>query len=538
MIAFGFPFARRAQRRWSSAVPAPAWLLAIAIAAVMALPLVYLIVRALDADADAWNALGRASTFRLLERTTLLAASVTVASLTLALPIAWLTVRTDLPGRRVWSVLTVLPLAIPSYVGALAFVAAFGPRGSIHDLLSPLGLGSIPEIYGFPGAFLALTLFTFPYLLLMLRAGLRGMDPALEEASRSLGAGSWRTFFTVVVPQLRVPIAAGSLLVALYVVSDFGAVSILRYDTFTRAIFIQYQSSFDRAAAAVLGLELVGLVALILLLESLSRSRGRFHGRGAGTARTATLKPLRRFRWPALAFLAVVVVVALGVPVGVLLHWLVRGWQAGEPFAGTAQAALNSAGVSAAAGLVAVLAAIPVAIVTVRHRSLASGLIERLSYLGFALPGIVVALALVFFALRVLPGLYQTWPVLIFAYLVLFFPLALGAVRTSLVQVRPNIEEAARSLGRSPPRVLATITVPLLLPGLLGGFALVFLTVMKELPATILLRPIEFDTLAVDIWSASSEAFFARAAAPALLLVLVAVLPMTVLISREYRSER
>ena len=242
----------------------------------MALPLVYLIVRALDADADAWNALGRASTFRLLGRTTLLAASVTVASLTLALPIAWLTVRTDLPGRRVWSVLTVLPLAIPSYVGALAFVAAFGPRGSIHDLLSPLGLGSIPEIYGFPGAFLALTLFTFPYLLLMLRAGLRGMDPALEEASRSLGAGSWRTFFTVVVPQLRVPIAAGSLLVALYVVSDFGAVSILRYDTFTRAIFIQYQSSFDRAAAAVLGLELVGLVALILLLESLSRSRGRF----------------------------------------------------------------------------------------------------------------------------------------------------------------------------------------------------------------------------------------------------------------------
>ena len=519
-------------------LPGPSWPLALLVAAAMLLPLVYLIIRALDADAGAWSALGRDSSLRLLLRTALLALAVVGASLFLALPIAWLTVRTDLPLRRLWSVVTVLPLVVPSYVGALAFVAAFGPRGTFQAILAPLGVDSLPQIYGFSGAFLALTLFTYPYLLLVLRAGLRGVDPALEDASRSLGVGPWRTFLRVTVPQLRVPIAAGSLLVALYVVSDFGAVSILRTDTVTRAIFIQYQNSFDRAAAAVLGLELVGLVGLILLLEWRARARGRFHASGPGTPRLPQRRRLGRWRWPALTFLTAIVVLALGLPVGVLLHWLVRGLEAGEPFAGTWGAAFNSAWVSAAAGLVAVAAAIPVAIVAVRKRSPLAALVERVSYTGFALPGIVVALALVFFGLRVVPGIYQTWLLLVFAYLILFFPLALSGVRTSLVQIRPSIEEAARSLGGSPARILATITVPLLIPGLVSGFALVFLTAMKELPATILLAPIEFDTLATEIWSASSAAFFARAAAPALILILVASLPLALLVAREHRLKR
>ncbi|MCY3886468.1 MAG: iron ABC transporter permease [Chloroflexi bacterium] len=504
----------------------------------MLLPLIYLIIRALDADAAAWSALGDASSLRLVLRTALLALAVAGASLVLALPMAWLTVRTDLPLRRLWSVLAIVPLVVPSYVGAVAFIAAFGPRGTLQEILSPLGVDTVPQIYGFAGAFLALTLFSYPYLLLVLRAGLRGIDPALEDASRSLGMGSWRTFLRVTVPQLRVPITAGSLLVALYVVSDFGAVSLLRTDTLTRAIFIQYQTSFDRAAAAVLGLELVGLVTLILVLEWLYRRRGRFHGGGPGTPGPPRLLRLGRWRWPALAFLAAIVLVALGVPTGVLLHWLVRGLQAGEPFAGAWGAALNSAWVSAVAGLVAVVVAIPVAIVAVRKPSPLAAIVERVGYTGFALPGIVVALSLVFFGLRVVPAVYQSWVLLVFAYLVLFFPLALGGIRTSLVQIRPGIEEAARSLGGSPGRVLATITIPLLIPGLVSGFALVFLTAMKELPATLLLAPIGFDTLATEVWSASSEAFFARAAAPALILILVAALPLALLVAREHRVER
>ena len=518
--------------------PSAVWIAAGLVAAALALPLLYLIIRAAQADADAWDTLLRLSTLRLLGRTVALAAAVTACSLALALPIAWLTVRTNLPARRLWSVISVLPLVIPSYVGALAVVFAYGPRGTLQDVLAPLGVESLPEIYGFHGALLALTLFTYPYLVLVLRAGLRGIDPELEEASRALGNGPWRTFARVVVPQLRVPLAAGALLVALYVISDFGAVSILRTDTFTRTIYIQYRSSFDRSAAALLALLLVALVLVVLAVEARTRSRARFYRTGAGAARRPHRVALGRWRAPALAFLTIVALLALGAPIGVLLHWLVRGLQQGEPFADTWRAAGHSAAVSAVAAVITVAAAVPVAIVVVRHRSLPAALIERLSHLGFALPGIVVALALVFFSLRVIPALYQSWALLVFAYLVLFFPLALAAVRSSLVQIRPSIEEAARGLGRSPANVLATITLPLLLPGLLSGLALVFLTTMKELPATLLLAPIEFDTLATDVWSAYFDAFFARAAAPALLLVGVAALSMTVLVVREYRAER
>ena len=513
--------------------PAFVWLPALAVAGAMAIPLGYLLVRAAQADADAWRDLTRDSTLTLLKNTALLALAVTAGSIALALPTVWLTVRTDLPWRRFWSVVMVLPLVIPSFVGGLAFVAALGPRGSFQRLLEPLGVESLPNIFGFEGAWLALTLFSYPYLLLTLRVGLRGVDPAMEEASRALGAGPWRTFFRVVVPQLRVPLAAGALLVALYTVSDFGAVSMLRFDTLTRAIFVQHQSSFDRSAAAVLSLLLVALVVVLLTAEALSRSRGRYYTSGAGSPRPPRVTRLGPWRWPATAFLALVAIAALGVPVGVLLDWLVRGLRAGEPFSGTWSAAWHSLSIAAVAGLVAAAAAIPVAIVVVRRRSTLAALVERLSYFGFALPGIVVALSLVFFSLKVVPGLYQSWAVLIFAYLVLFFPQALAGVRAAMVRINPSLEEAARGLGRSPAWVTATITMPLLLPGLISGFALVFLTTMKELPATLLLAPIEFDTLATKVWLAADEAFFARAAAPALLLIALAAIPMALLIGRD-----
>jgi iron(III) transport system permease protein len=182
-----------------------------------------------------------------------LAAVVTAASVAVAVPLAWLTARTDLPGRRAWAVLAALPLVIPSYVGGFVLVSMFGPRGLLQDALAPLGVERLPEIYGLPGAALALTLFSYPYVLLTVRGALRGMDPALEEASRSLGSGGWATFFRVTLPQLRPAIVAGALLVALYSLSDFGAVSLLQFDSFSREIYTQYRSAFDRTPAAILG---------------------------------------------------------------------------------------------------------------------------------------------------------------------------------------------------------------------------------------------------------------------------------------------
>ncbi len=503
-------------------------------AAATLLPAVYLVVRAGDSGlAGVIDTVTAGRTLGLLARTALLAVSVTVASVALAVPLAWLTVRTDVPGRRIWVVLVALPLAIPSYVGGFAFVAALGPRGMVQGWLAPFGVEELPAIYGFPGAWLVLTLFSYPYVLLTVRAALRRLDPSLEEASRTLGRTRRATFWRVVLPQLRPSIAAGGLLVALYTLSDFGAVSLLRFDSFTRVIYVQYRASLDRSAAATLGLVLITLMLVVLAAESRSRGRADYHRLHGSGARRAPVVPLGRWRWPAVAACAALVGVALVVPLGVIVYWLVRGLAAGEPLRLTGTLIGHSLVASALGAVVAVAAAWPVAVLAARHPGRLSRLVERASYTGYALPGVVVALALVFFGARVVPAIYQTRTLLVFAYVVLFLPQAVGAIRASLLQVNPSLEEASRLLGRSKASTTRSVVLPLVRPGALAGLALVFLTCMKELPATLLLAPTGYDTLATRVWNATSEAFFGRAAAPALALVLLSALPMALLVLRE-----
>ena len=511
----------------------PAGLVALA----LALPLVYLVIRSAGASSEAWELLFRLRTAQILGRSALLVAVVTGASVALAVPLAWLTARTDLPFRRLWAVLTALPLVVPSYVGAFLAVSALGPKGQLQQVLAPMGVDRLPEIYGLPGAAITLTLLSYPYVLLTVRAGLRNMDPSLDESARMLGHGPWSAAFRLTLPQLRPSIAAGSLLVALYTLSDFGAVSIMRYETFTWAIYQQYQSSFDRSIAAVLSLVLVLLAAVILISGGFARTRGRYSRPGSGSPRP--LKPVRlgRWRWPALGFCTAVTIAALGLPTAVLAYWLAKGVAAGEPLLLLWSATKNSLLVSVLAALAATSLSVPVATLVVRYPGVLGRLVERVSYIGYALPGIVVALALVFFGVRLARPVYQTYWLLIFAYVVLFLPAALGAVRSSLLQVNPRVEEAARCLGRGRWRVMLSVTAPMMRPGLLMGAALVFLVTMKELPATLILSPLggplEFKTLSTAIWSASEEAFFARAAAPALMLILAASVPMAFLIARD-----
>ncbi len=499
------------------------------------LPLVYLLLRAASAGPGAWALLARASTVETLGRTLLLAVSVTLASVALAVPLAWLTARTNLPLRRVWSVLLPLPLVLPSYVGAYLLVSTLGPRGMLQNWLEPLGIERLPEIYGFPGAFYLLTILSFPFVFLSVRAALLNMDPALEEAARSLGLTPWQTFWRVTLPQLRPSIAAGGLLVALYALRDFGAVAILRYDTFTRVIYIQYQSTFDRSAAAILALVLVALTFALLSIEIWTRGRARYHGATAHSKRPPAVVSLGRWKIPALIFCAGIVLLGLFIPALNLLYWLVRGVQAGEQVGDLWMAAQNSLTSSALAALATLAAALPVALLSVRQPGRLSRAFERVAYSTFALPGIVIALALVFFGANYARSLYQTLPLLVFAYGILYLPEALGAVRASLLQVHPSMEEAARSLGHTPYAVMRKITLPLVRPGLAAGAGLVFLTTMKELPATLILAPIGFKTLSTSIWSAVTEAFFARAAAPALVLILLSSLPLAFLIHKEPR---
>jgi iron(III) transport system permease protein len=522
------------QFRWSSV---PLWAAALLVAAALLLPTAYLAIRAGEAGDALFQTLSRARTWATLARTAWLAISVTVASAAIAVPVAWLTTRADLPLRRLWAVLTPLPLVIPSYVGAYLFASALGPRGLAQQWLEgPLGITRLPEIYGFPGALFTLTLLCYPYILLSVRAALQRIDPALEEASRSLGQGAWATFRRVTLPHLRPAIGAGGLLVALYALRDFGAVSIMRYDTFTRVIYVQYQS-IDRSQAALFALFLIGLTLLILALEARIYRGAHYAHDSRGVSRPWRAVPLGRWRWPALLFCATIVFFSLFLPAGVLLYWLIRGLRAGEALSTLGAATWNSLLASGVGAIATVLAALPVAILVVRRPGRLVRALERLTYSAFALPGIAVALALVFFGVNYALPLYQTFPMLILAYGILFLPQAVGALRAALLQIHPSLEETARSLGRRPAQVFFTITAPLIRPGLAAGVSLVFLTAMKELPATLILAPIGFKTLAIDVWSSVSEAFFARAAAPALLIVLMSSVPLALFTARERRVD-
>jgi len=500
--------------------PARLLLPALAIAGLASLPVVYLILRALEVDRASLDLVLRARTLEILVSSAALGLAVGVGAIALGLPLAWLTARTDLPGRRLWTVLTAVPLAIPSYVMAFALVAAFGPRGALSQALLALGLPALPSLYGFAGAVLVLTLATYPYVLLGVRAALLHTDPAIEEAGRALGDRRRTVFWRITLPLLLPAIAAGALLAVLYALSDFGAVSILQFDSFARAIYVQYRASFDRSLAAVLALMLIAVTFIVAWAES--RVRRRALPLAPTSRRPARPVHLRHWRWPALAFCAVVVGLALVVPLATIGYWLVRGMAQGEPFRVLAPAAGNSLLAGSLTALTVALFVLPIVFLVVRYPGRVSGWIERVLYSAYAVPGIVLALAVVVFVLGAVPLLYQTLLVLTLAYAIRFLPQAIGPARTSLVQVSPRLIEAARTLGQSEAGAFRSITLPLLRPGLIAGAALVFLTTVKELPITLLVAPTGFDTLATAIWGAATEGFYARAAAPALLLMLLA----------------
>ncbi len=486
-------------------------------AAVALLPLGYLVVVAARADPAVLLAqVVRPRSLMLLASSVGLAATVTAVSVVLGVGAAWLIERTTLRGRRIWGVLAALPLAIPSYVAAFSWISAF------------------PDLAGFSGAVIVLSLSCFPYVYLPTAAALRRLDPAMEETSRSLGIGPYATFWRVTLPQLRPAVAAGALLVSLYTLSDFGAVSILRYDTFTRVIFTSFNSSFDRTPAVVLSGMLVLVTAVIVLAEARTRGRARYARLGSGAARLSARISLGRMRTAAHGGLGLLAATALGVPLLSMAYWLSVG-RSGELDLPRIMAAVGGSLVLAGGGaVVTMLLALPVGLLAARYTGRLPGLLERATYLGHAVPAIVIALSLVFFTVRYAFGLYLTVPLVLFAYAVLFLPLAVGAVRASAAQSPPVFEEVSRSLGRRPRQVLRTITLPLAAPGIAAGTALVFLAAMKELTATLVLHPTGMDTLAIRLWTETSTRSYAAAAPYAALLMLVSVVP-TYLLGRDRR---
>ncbi|MDF1662243.1 MAG: iron ABC transporter permease, partial [Planctomycetota bacterium] len=473
----------------------------------MLLPLIYLGIRGFGAGTSTiFKTMLSWDMATLIGRSLALACTVSFCALLVAVPAAIFS-HSDMPLARLFTILFTLPHAIPSYVGAMAFIAFLGPGGLLEEWTSL----STPSPKGFFGACLTLTVLTYPYIFLPVRSALLKLDPSFKEAARGLGLSPMQSFIKVTLPLIKTALFSGALLVMLYALSDFGAVSLLQFESFTQAIFSRYDSLFERQAASIISMILVAITALILLIESWVRGKDRLHGSRASVRKPEKTK-LGTFKIPALIFSTILVTVSLFLPLLVVGTWFVRGLQIEESMGFEWRTLWSSFQVAGLAALASVLFAIPVAYLNVRHKNILTKLSERVFYIGFALPGIVIALALVRFGRDF--EFYQTLPLLIFAYVLRFLPQALGSAETSLLQSSPSVEEAAQALGRNPIQVFFEITRPLMMPGLKAGAILVFLTTIKELPATKILSPLDFETLATRIWDLTEEGFFAAASAP------------------------
>ena len=527
----------RLRKRVLRNAPPLLWAVALVVAAISLSPLLYLVARTSQLGGELFDILSRGRIWTVFLQTGLLTLVVTFSAVVLGVVLAWLTARTDLPARSLMTILVSLPLVLPSYVSAFSLIVVLGPRGLLQNALQGLGVERLPSIYGFPGAWLALTLFTYPFVFLSVRAGFAGLDPSVEDAARSLGRGPWRTFRDVILPQLKPSIQAGALLAALYTLSDFGAVTLLQFSSFTREIYMQYTASLDRSIAAVLALMLAILTLLILGVEFRRPIRRRYYRSSAGSARRPVRVRLGRWKYPAFLFCMAVITIGVGLPILAISTWLIRGFIYGDEHLGVHFTALLDSVFSSSTGaLLTVVAAFPVVFLAVRYPSRRTRSVERAAYVGHALPGIVIALSLVFFSARYAVGLYQSFALLMIAYQVRVLPLAIGALRSSMLQINPRLEEAARNLGHTPREVFTSIILPLARPGVLTAVALVFLSCMKELPATLILGPTGFETLATRIWNATEEAFFARAAVPSLLLVCVSAIGLFIVLSNEEKG--
>jgi len=478
-------------------------------AAVAVIPLVYLVVRVIGAGPDrVIEVLWRARTLETILTSAAFVFVVTTACLIIGITAAWLITRTNIPLRGMWLVLLALPLAMPSYVAAYAWLAQF------------------PWMSGFAAAALIMILVSFPYVALPTAAAFRLADPGVDEVARSLGRGPFRAFTSATFPQIWPAAAAGGLLVALYTLSEFGVVALMRVDTFTRVIYASYRGSFDRVSAAVLALVLVALAALLVWAERRVRGRQQRWRVAASVQRDHVPMQLRRgTRITAISGLIALIVLALGVPIVSLIDLMLRSTDLRFDPAELFTATVSSAGVSLLGAIIAVALALPVGILAARYRTRSVRGIETVSYAGHALPGVVVGLSLVFLTLGVLPFAYQTLFTLALAYAVLFLPKSIGATRSATAAVPPVLEDTARTLGRGPVRAWWSTTARLTAPGVLAGGLLVLLTSMKELPATLMLRPTGLDTLATELWSRTEIAAYGPAAPYALALIALAAVP-------------
>lgn len=513
-------------------------LAALASAALILLPLGYVTVLALSADFAVWQRLWTTRIPELLWNTVSLAGAVALLTLALGVSTAWMVTRFEFPGRRLWEIGLVLPLAMPTYV--LAYVYNYllgfgGPAEQIWQLMAgPQARIISPQ--SFWRVTFVIALDTFPFVYLLTRSALLSFNVSFEEVARTCGASPLRRVLFVTLPLLRPSIVAGIALVILYVVSDFGAVSLLRYQTLTYAVFQQMTGRSDNQAASILSILLVILALLFLLAERWFRRKSRFY------QTTGRFRAPQRVRcgWmhaaALTACLATVIGLAFGIPAYLLVMWSLSSEARAILDARFFGFVWNSALLSTLAATAAVLVGLPLAYLASRQPTWLNLGCLQAAYAGYVLPGPVAALAVLVLFLNVMPFFYGTVIVLIVAYVLHFLPAGLQSLEPSIQQITPNLEEVARTLGLNVRETWRRVTLPLIRNGVIVAWVLIFLQTMKELPATLLLRPVGFDTLAIRVWLEASEEYYQLAAPSALLIVLVGLPALVLLLSRDWRA--
>jgi len=487
------------------------------VALVLLAPLVFLLIEAGGAGVDqVAHIIWRPLTATLLWNTVRLTIAVTALCAIIGTLAAWCVERTDLPLRRMWAVLIVIPFAIPDFVIAFGWASLF------------------TWAHGFYGAVLVMTLAVYPLVYLPVAASLRNADPGLEEVARSLGLGRLPTFFRATLSQVRGAIFGGCVLVSLVILAEYGAFEILGFNTFTTEIFTEFQLSFNISTACALSVVLILLSGFILGGDWVLRPKGRTARTGPLAQQSLQRHHLGAAKYPVMLGFLGLVALALGVPVGASIYWMARGTRFALSGTSILNAGLHTAFFGVCAGLIATIGAVPVALLAVRHDSVKARLLERSTYLVLAMPGLVIALALSYFTEHYANSFgYQTTPLLILAYSILFFPLALVGVRASIVHIPVGFEEAARSLGQSRRRAFLRVTMRIAGPGLAASFCLVFLATITELTATLLLIPTNVQTLSTQFWAYQQNLSYGQAAPFALVIILIAAVPSYV-VSRYF----
>jgi len=480
-----------------------------------------IIVIAFEAMGDGWSRwvqLFNQRLFELFSRTLSLMALSTVIATFWGISLAWAVEKTTLWGNRFWRWGLALPLVIPPYIGALAFLILFRET-------------NLP-IYNLPVTALIMAAFTFPYVFLIVSAALRRMNTNLEEAAQACGKSPSGVFFQVTIPALRPAIIAGATLVALYILGDFGAVSILRYDTFASAIFFRIRGSLDFSGATIISTVLLLTTFGLLGIQRFALGKCHRYQQKTEDLKEPKKIPLGKWHFPILFYVVLVFIFSTLLPAGVLIYWSWLGISAGTIDTSFFQYLFNSLTLAGGAAFISLIFSLPFSYLQVRHPGLLTSVLSGAVFANYSLPGVIVGLALILIGLNFFPFLYNTPLMVIIAYLLRFFPQNLQAARSSFLQLSPNLEEASQSMGFGPLKTLFSVILPNIGPGLLAGASLVFVSSLKELPASLLLRPAGMDTLAIRIWMEASEGFYSTAAPFALLLILISIFPLRYLLNR------